>query len=121
MNSARWAGAVDTVGGATLTNLIKSTLYGGCVSACGLVAGHQLDMTVYPFLLRGVTLCGVASADCPMPQRLRIWELLSGQWRLQSNGPFCTEIGLEQLPQYVDRISRGKAVGRIVVKIDPKT
>lgn len=117
MLSAQWAGAVDTVGGAVLTNLLKSTQYGGCVTACGLVAGHQLDMTVYPFLLRGVSLCGVASADCPMSQRLEIWNRLSTNWKPRSTEILSSIVGLEDLPAFVSKMAKGEVAGRVVVKL----
>lgn len=113
--SARWAGAVDTVGGELLNGLLRATHYGGCVTACGLVAGPQLDLTVYPFLLRGISLCGVASADCPAGKRHKIWDLLAGQWKLPNLSQWVTEVGLEELPGQVERISRGQVVGRVIV------
>lgn len=115
MLTAQWAGAIDTVGGSILTTLLKSTQYGGCVAACGLVAGHQLEMTVYPFLLRGVSLCGVASADCPKSHRLEIWDKLSGPWKPAHTDVFSREVGLEQLPDLVNQMSRGEVAGRVVV------
>jgi putative YhdH/YhfP family quinone oxidoreductase len=66
---ARWAGAVDTVGGATLSTIVRQTLKRGCVTACGLVGGTDLALTVYPFILRGVTLAGIDSAWCPLERR----------------------------------------------------
>lgn len=115
--SARWAGAVDTVGGDLLTSLLRSTRYGGCVTACGLVAGAELSMTVYPFLLRGVSLCGIASADCPAAKRQRIWELLAGSWKPSNLEEYVTEVQLEQLPHEIERISAGQAIGRVIVNI----
>ncbi|MCG8624300.1 MAG: oxidoreductase, partial [Proteobacteria bacterium] len=85
--AARWAGAVDTVGGTTLATLIRSTQHRGCVAACGMVGGVDLAMTVFPFILRGVTLDGIDSASCPMPERLEIWNKLAGPWR--PSGPVC--------------------------------
>lgn len=117
--SAQWAGAVDTVGGPILTALLKSTKYGGCVTACGLVAGHQLEMTVYPFLLRGVSLCGVASADCPMPQRLDLWKRLASDWKPGKMDLLHHESSLEQLPQFIAQMSRGELAGRVVVRCSP--
>jgi acrylyl-CoA reductase (NADPH) len=116
--SATWAGAIDTVGGQILQTLLRSTRYGGCVTACGLVAGSDLSMTVYPFLLRGVSLCGIASADCPMEKRRQIWELLAGPWKPKNLDSLVTEVALEQLPQQVEHILAGKIVGRVVVKLE---
>lgn len=114
--SAAWAGAIDTVGGPILQSLLRSTRYGGCVTACGLVAGAELSMTVYPFLLRGVSLCGIASGDCPMAKRRQIWELLAGDWKPKNLDSLITEVNLEQLPEQVERILAGKIVGRVLVK-----
>ncbi len=116
--TVNWAGAIDTVGGEMLTTLLRSTKYGGCVTACGLVAGAELSMTVYPFLLRGVSLCGIASADCPHDKRHKIWELLAGAWKPDSLERMLIEIELEQLPEYVERILAGANVGRVVVSLN---
>ena len=70
---SRWAAAVDTVGGVPLATLVRSLAYRGCVAACGLVAGTELPLSIYPFILRGVTLAGIDSAKCPRPQREEMW------------------------------------------------
>ena len=115
--SATWAGAIDTAGGAMLSQLVKTTQYGGCVAACGLVAGTQLDLSVYPFLLRGVSLCGAASADCPQPQRLELWRRLANQWRPQKQDVLVTEVGLDGLLESVTKMSAGQIAGRVVVNV----
>lgn len=114
--SATWAGAIDTVGGPVLQSLLRSIKYGGCVTACGLVAGAELSLTVYPFLLRGVTLCGIASADCPMAKRKEIWQLLAGAWKPANLESMVAEVGLEQLPEQVECILAGQNVGRVLVR-----
>lgn len=116
--SANWVGGVDTVGGAALTTLLRSTKYGGVVAACGLVAGAELEMTVYPFILRGVRLCGVASADCPTAKRLEIWERLATDWKLADlDTSWHREVRLAQVPEEVRRIKNGEIVGRVVVRV----
>lgn len=117
MLSATWAGAIDTAGGAILTQLVKTTQYGGCVAACGLVAGTQLDLSVYPFLLRGVSLCGAASADCPHSQRLELWRRLAGPWRPQKQEVLVSEVGLDGLLECVTKMSAGQIAGRVVVNL----
>ena len=77
---ARWAAAVDTVGGKPLATILRSIQHRGCVAACGLVAGIDIQLTVYPFILRGVTLAGIDSANCPRPERLEMWRKLAGPW-----------------------------------------
>ncbi|HBJ38198.1 MAG TPA: oxidoreductase [Planctomycetaceae bacterium] len=115
MLSARWAGGIDAVGGPMLARMIRETRYGGAVAACGLVAGTQLDVTLYPFLLRGVTLCGIASADCPRDKRLKIWSQLAGAWKLATLDEGVTESNLQQLPDLTNAMLRGEVAGRVVV------
>src|SRR3954462_1379999 len=79
---SRWAAAVDTVGGKPLATILRSTQHRGCVAACGLVAGAGIPTTVYPFILRGVTLAGIDSANCPRRERLEMWKNLSGPWHI---------------------------------------
>lgn len=113
--SAQWAGAVDTVGGYMLAQIIKSTRYGGCVTACGLVGGTQLETTVYPFLLRGINLCGAASADCPRSTREELWQRLSREWNPRKTDILVTEVGFDELLEFIPRMAQGQVAGRVVV------
>jgi putative YhdH/YhfP family quinone oxidoreductase len=115
--SGRWAGAVDTVGGDMLANLLRSTRHEGCIAACGLVGGADLHTTVYPFILRGVKLAGVECAWCPHTRRLEIWERLAGAWKLDGLADLATTVPLEDIGEQVDRILAGRMVGRVVVAI----
>jgi acrylyl-CoA reductase (NADPH) len=115
--SARWAAAVDNVGGQTLATLLKSLDQGGLVAACGLVGGQELAMTVYPFLLRGIHLAGIASASCPMPQRREIWGKLGGEWKLPQLASVVRTVELADLPEKIAGMLAGNSLGRIVVKI----
>ncbi|MEZ6134699.1 MAG: YhdH/YhfP family quinone oxidoreductase [Pirellulaceae bacterium] len=117
MLSAQWAAAVDTVGGNLLNSLLRSVQYGGCVTACGLVAGAELNMTLYPFLLRGVSLCGIASADCPDVRRRDIWDLLANDWQLPDIDDFVTQVRLDELPERVAGILAGQNIGRVVIQL----
>lgn len=119
--SAKWAGGIDTVGGNVLVALLKSTKIGGCVSACGLVAGDQLPMTVYPFILRGITLAGVTSSSCPRSTRDWVWRKLAGDWNVDYPASLVQEVKLEDLPQAVEQIESGKVFGRIVVDLGSPT
>lgn len=114
----RWAGAIDTVGGNTLATALKACSRRGSVAACGLVASHELNMTVYPFLLNGVNLLGVDSAETAMDQRLEVWNKLAGEWRIpniESLGEFCS---LEEIANsQIDRILAGKTQGRVVAEL----
>ncbi|MFO0791871.1 MAG: YhdH/YhfP family quinone oxidoreductase [Pirellulales bacterium] len=113
--SARWAAAVDTVGGQALATILRSLAHRGCVAACGMVAGSELPITVYPFILRGVTLAGIDSAKCPRPQRLKMWEQLAGAWHVRQLGKLAEEITFDALPDRIEKIVAGKNVGRTIV------
>lgn len=111
----RWAGAVDSVGGNILATAVKSAKYSGCVVACGLVSGADLVTTVYPFILRGVRLIGIDSAKCSLSKRLAIWGKLAGDWKPAGLEKMVTAITLEELPEKIDAILKGKTVGRVLV------
>lgn len=113
---SQWAAAVDTVGGVTLSTLLRSTIHRGCVAACGLVGGDRLDVSVYPFLLRGATLYGIDSAKCPRGPRMEIWGLLAGPWRLANLERLRSEATLGELPAAIERMLRGQSVGRVLVR-----
>lgn len=115
--SARWAGAVDCVGGQTLATIIRETKPYGVVAACGLVGGTDLNLTVHPFILRGVTLAGIGSAMLAPNNRIEIWRKLSQEWRLDGLEELATSIGLADLEGHVRRILRGEIVGRTVVEL----
>ncbi len=111
----RWAGAVDPVGGAVLAHVIASLRYGGAVAACGLAGGGQLPTTVFPFILRGVSLLGVDSVECPMDERLHLWKLLASDWKPEKLGLLYRVISLDEVPDAMDAILRGEVQGRLVV------
>jgi len=115
--SGRWAGVVDTVGGNILATAIKSTLPYGYVATCGNAASGDLPTTVYPFILRGVSLLGIASANCPMPLRKQIWHLLGSEWKLNNLETIAREVSLQDLNPEIDRILHGQQVGRVVVNL----
>jgi putative YhdH/YhfP family quinone oxidoreductase len=117
MLTGRWAGGIDTVGGNILTTILRSTKYFGCVAACGLTAGHGLSMTVYPFILRGITLSGIEAAVCPILRRHEIWWRLGNQWKLDCLGTIGKVIGLDQVAAHIDDMLATLVTGRIVVRI----
>ena len=117
MLAAKWAGAVDTVGGETLATIIRETKPYGVVSACGLVGGANLPLTVHPFILRGVTLAGIGSSLLPYDRRLEIWNKLSGPWHLDGLEALAKTIRLAELEDSIQRILRGEVVGRTVVAL----
>lgn len=114
----RWAGVIDTVGGNILATALKSTKYGGSVTSCGNVASPELSTTVYPFILRGVSLLGIDSVKCPRKLRLKLWELLSNEWKLDSSNLKFEEISLSGLDAKIEDILKGKIIGRTIVNLD---
>lgn len=113
----RWAGAVDTVGGDILFNVVKSLRYGASVACCGLTAGVGFKANVMPFILRGANLLGVDSVELPLVVKASMWDKLSVQWKLGNLESLAEEIGLEQLPKAIEQILAGKMVGRVLVNL----
>lgn len=113
--ASKWAGAIDTVGGNTLATCVKACQRKGSVASCGLVKTHELHMTVYPFLLNGINILGVDSAETDMGLRLTIWHKLAGEWMIQNLESYGHFIPLEDITKQMDLILGGKTKGRIVV------
>lgn len=114
---AKWAGSIDTVGGDILVTSIKSVKLSGAVTCCGNAASADLPLTVFPFILRGVTLIGIDSQNCPMPLREKIWKKLAEDWRVPHFEQRVSEIGLYDLEQRIDMMMERKHQGRTVVKL----
>lgn len=115
--SARFAAGVDTVGGPVLASLIKQISHRGTVACCGVAGGAELDLTVYPFILRGVTLAGIDSAWCPLKERREIWSRLAQEWRLEGLDDITETVPLSEVMTVVDRMLAGKHTGRTLVDI----
>lgn len=111
-----YGGAVDTVGGETLVNIVKSLQEGSSVAACGLVGGANLNLTVYPFILRNVNLLGIDSQNYPMKKRQVLWNRLANEWKVDLE-PLTTEVTLDHLNPAIDDILQGKTKGHLLVKI----
>src|SRR5262245_51187077 len=112
---ARWAGVVDAVGGNILATAIKSTRPEGAVASCGNAASPDLSLTVYPFILRGVSLLGINSVECPMSTRLLLWQKLSSEWKMDFSRDLISECSLDELDPKIDQILKGAIRGRVVV------
>jgi acrylyl-CoA reductase (NADPH) len=115
--SAKYAGGVDTVGGLMLSTLLRQTEPYGCVAACGLVGGSDLPITVYPFILRGVTLAGVSTVDTPMRRRREMWQRLAGPWQLPIPPEMVHTVKLTEVANAVQQILAGAVTGRVVVDV----
>ena len=114
----QWAGAVDTVGGDILFNVVKSLQRGASVACCGLTAGTSFQANVLPFILRGVNLLGVDSVEIPLVVKASMWDKLSVQWKLPNLDDLVQEISLEQLPEAIERTLAGQQTGRMLVRLD---
>lgn len=117
MLSGRWAGAVDTVGGNILSTVLRACRHSGCVAACGLAGGNQLTMTVYPFILRGITLAGIDAAWCPLDLRHEIWRRLAGPWKPEGLEALAQFERLDTIQPRIADILAGRITGRVVLEI----
>ncbi|MBE2190299.1 MAG: YhdH/YhfP family quinone oxidoreductase [Desulfobulbaceae bacterium] len=116
--SGQWLGVVENVGGGTLSSVIRSTQQHGCVCVVGNVGGDVLTTSVYPFILRGVTLCGIDSASRPMNLRTNIWDKLATDWKVELPQSFVNVVKLDSLSREIDKILDGKQTGRVVLEHD---
>ena len=111
----RWAGVIDSVGGATLANCIASLRMRAAVAACGNAGGIDFTCTVLPFLLRGASILGIDSVMCPVPRRLEAWRRLAELLPLDLLDTLTTEVRLSDLPELGAKILKGEVRGRVVV------
>jgi putative YhdH/YhfP family quinone oxidoreductase len=117
MLAANWAGGVDAVGGDLLATTIKSMKANGVVTTCGNVASPDLPINVYPFILRGVTLVGIDSQNCPMTVRQAAWNKLSGEWQITQMETVVDEVSLDALDRRIDKMLSRGSKGRAIVNL----
>lgn len=110
-----FAAAIDTVGGEILVKIVKSLQNEGVVAVCGMASGTELPLQIYPFILRGVRMIGIYSADSPLASKKLIWKKLSKEWNI-SVDLITTEISLPEVPAILRKMLEGTSVGRYVVK-----
>ena len=113
----QWAGVIDCVGGTVLEAAIKSANPLAVVTSCGMVASPDLNITVFPFILRGVSLVGIDSQDSPMEQRQQIWQRMATDWKIDTLENLTTEITLQELDSNIDLILKGGQKGRVLVNL----
>ena len=111
-----YQGGVDTVGGNILSNFISQTSQRGAITCCGNVASDKLQTSVFPFILRGVTLIGIDSAESLLEVKKEIWNNFSNDWKIDLE-KITKEVQLESLSEEVDKILKGKQIGRIRVNL----
>jgi putative YhdH/YhfP family quinone oxidoreductase len=117
---ARWAGVVDSVGGAYLSTAIRGAKPGGVVTACGNAASPELSLTVFPFILRGVTLAGIDATRPTRAERERLWQRLAGPWKLPHLDRLAREVPLEDLESEIQATLRGSRRDRVVVRLEDR-
>lgn len=117
LERARWAGAVDNVGGPILHWVLAGMKQAGTVASIGNAASAELNTTVFPFILRGVSLLGVDSGYIGFPTRQRVWDRLAGDLKPKQLSEVARTIDLDALPDAFDDYVRGRVRGRTVVRI----
>ena len=100
-----------------MATALKSLTYGGAVAACGLVSSPELHTSVFPFILRGNTLFGIDSAECPMSLRQQIWQKLTHEYKPADLASLAREITLAEVPAQLDVMLKGGSLGKSLVKI----
>ncbi|MFN4210880.1 MAG: acryloyl-CoA reductase [Devosia sp.] len=117
LESARWDGAIDSVGGKVLGKLLKQVKYGGAVASLGNAGGIALETSVLPFILRGISLFGIDSVMQPYARRVAAWERIAATFDLPAYAGLVREIGLEELPEAAVAILAGEVRGRVIVSL----
>jgi alcohol dehydrogenase len=112
-----WHAAIDAAGGNMLVSIIKQLQPQSSVACCGLVAGTELPLTIYPFILRGINVLGIDSAELPLDDKITIWQRMAGEWALPSLDSITEEIVLDDVPGKLEKMKVGQVAGRVVVKV----
>lgn len=118
LDAERWAAAVDSVGGSTLSTVLVQTKYRGAVAACGLAGGRELNTSVMPFILRGVALLGIDSVMCPMLERAEAWERLGRVLPMDRLDAMTEVSSMADLPKLGKDILAGQVRGRMVIDVN---
>ena len=118
LEKSRWAGCIDSVGGEMLAGISRVIDPWGNIACCGMAGGHALQTTVFPMILRGVSLLGVSSANCPISKRRELWNRLGGDWKPPHLDEIIQrEVTLDDMESVFNDMMEGRALGRTVVKI----
>ncbi len=118
LESERWAGAVDTVGGDVLARVLAATAAGGAVAACGNAGGANLTTTVFPFILRGVRLIGIDSVMCPTERRRAAWDNLARELPAEVLDRITRVEPLSRVKELCEEIVAGQVRGRVVFDVN---
>ena len=117
LESERWAGCIDSVGGSTMANVLASLKYHGVIASCGLAGGTKLETTVIPFLLRGASILGIDSVMCPIARREKAWARLARDLPMDQLESMIVPAKLGDLVRLGPEILAGKVRGRVVVEV----
>jgi NADPH2:quinone reductase len=118
LEKARWAAAIDSVGGEVLAGLTRTVKPWGSIASIGLAGGHELHTTVMPFILRGVSILGITSANCPMERRLKVWKRLVTDLKPRHlDSIVAGTVSLDDLPGVFEQVLSGQHRGRYVVRL----
>lgn len=112
-----FSGGIDTVGGNILSNIIKQILPNGGVASCGMALSPNFEITVFPFILRGISLLGVDSAEATDSWKANLWSKLANEWKPEKLSEITKTVSLEELWPEIEKIKAGKQLGRVVVKL----
>ncbi|MFZ2493633.1 MAG: oxidoreductase, partial [Thermoanaerobaculia bacterium] len=118
MQSERWSGGVDTVGGATLANLYAQTAYEGAIACCGMAGGHELATTVWPLILRNVSLLGVSSIRPSKAKRVAAWNALAREIDPARLASLSKTEPLSRIEEMSRAILAGQIRGRVVIDVN---
>ncbi len=118
LETARWAGCIDTVGGEMLNGISRVIKLWGNIASCGMVGGTGVRTTTMPFILRGVSLLGISSANCPYDIRVSLWDRLANEWKPPHLDLICKgEVGLDDMAPAFEAMLEGDSLGRTVVRV----
>jgi acrylyl-CoA reductase (NADPH) len=118
LETARWAGCIDSVGGDMLSGISRVIRLWGNIASCGMAGGSGLQMTTMPFILRGVSLLGISSANCPHDIRVTLWDRLANEWKPPHLEVICrAEVPLDGVADCFDSMLKGESLGRTVVRV----
>ena len=112
----RWAGGIDAVGSDILSNLITATHQRAAIACCGMVGGTNLNTSIFPFILRGLSLLGIDSAETLIEVKKEIWNNFASDWKLEKINDQIKDVGLEELSSEIEKILKGEQVGRVRLK-----
>ena len=116
MSKGLWDLAVDVAGGDLLTAILASMKCSGVVTCCGLVRGTAFETSIFPFILRGISLIGIDSVEISLDKKAEVWNRFSTDWKLDNLEGICREVDLAGMLAEIDSILEGSQIGRVILK-----